>query len=957
MSAEEAMPMPVDCRGIIEDLAADFERVGRSVSATQVASMTNAQVPGWIGEAADAYTESISTLGAHARDLAPEFGRVSAALRSWGDKLGVAIDVTVPTLWDDYEKVSAAYESNIAWLSGEIERRSSTETPMSQMEVDFYQSQYVSTRDGAHEALVRDYKRAMDRLDDEAGSLASEVRGVQNGIVNPTVAEQGRDAIGAELFNDIPLVDGQATWEFAQSMAPEIADAMRQIGTSDESLEEFYNTYGRFLEDPFFANALMEEMTAEEVYAFSMKVAPEHRLSLDPESLELRDKVLAKVGTAMVLSTGGTNADPAYAANQQTFDAVRDGLIGYGGKSFDELVTEQIGDYRSTGREWFETSKYNPDRDSASIEGYSLWTQLTGVAARSNPNLALGAEFYEGPGGGPSMASDLVTWDHETGQADYAQRAGLLGAYNPALLVDGDPNVIDPLQTMYLLSDTPDALEGGEGAAATQAIEQERLASMRRFLSSGTSFDVDVNNDGKADSSMNMARYLTGNRAQSNRELLGFQDGGEAFGNMINDATQLDNGDPPAKPDAAQYPGGERSEAYQEAMNEYAAWQSDDKARAEVAAQTMAGYQDGLSRDHDTGWFENKDQVDGQDIYGYTNKNLRSWMGSIMAPHMSGIASSLGTNDALDGVVGATYTTDGHAEVNFDRVLTNRLLARGGLFSDLAFDNPAIIDEGDSDNPFDDVYENGRRPALDLLRVAAYEGYSQDLHEANGFETPEMQQREMREASTKWATATNSLFVANADRDSMVAHAMDERNRAWQDGIGAVISAVPFSEIVDNKVTGYLIGQAKDNLLEPTVGGIFRTDYEDAVSAGQSVQHFAASAQMEQALYGAVSENDSWVGEHGEVLDGREIYAANEGKKHFMNPDGTPIPYSHMDMETREQFKEFIQDDTTFPETFSAQGTELIKAEMRRRLANAAIYGEKPRQVLHDDSGAILDDN
>ena len=43
--------------------------VAKSISHTQVAQNPVDGVPGWIGEAADAYTSSIQKLGSHTRQL------------------------------------------------------------------------------------------------------------------------------------------------------------------------------------------------------------------------------------------------------------------------------------------------------------------------------------------------------------------------------------------------------------------------------------------------------------------------------------------------------------------------------------------------------------------------------------------------------------------------------------------------------------------------------------------------------------------------------------------------------------------------------------------------------------------------------------------------------------------------------------------------------------------------
>ena len=67
--------------------------------------------------------------------------------------------------------------------------------------------------------------------------------------------------------------------------------------------------------------------------------------------------------------------------------------------------------------------------------------------------------------------------------------------------------------------------------------------------------------------------------------------------------------------------------------------------------------------------------------------------------------------------------------------MVERFSGKGGLFEDLAFDQPKVIDEGDPNNPLDDQYESGRIPALKAVQISAFTNYMDEaanvLHDPN----------------------------------------------------------------------------------------------------------------------------------------------------------------------------------------------------------------------------------
>ncbi len=445
MSGADVMPLPPNVERAAYELSTDLARVTATINFTQVAMDTAAgTVPGWAGQSADAYNAEVTTLGTHARELAGVLPVPINALRDWADAVKKAIR-DVQTLQELYDEAQSSYDKKIDQLKTEAA------TALQQNQIPDAVSIANRAADARHVCdqiqadAVFDYKRIIRLLDEDASITANAVRGPLDAYIDPDTVGRGRNAISAALFYDMPMVSGQASWEHAQRViAPAIAKVIRDTDLTDAEIQTFQDKYGPMLSDPFVANALMELVTAEELYAFVGHLRID--LSQNESIPETRSNIMRALGEAMVLSTGGVNLDsPA----QASFERVRDGLLGANGETMSELVAAQISEYQSVGRTPFD--KVYGDT------GYSLFSQLTGAAAQRNTNLALGAAFYQEHDSSPSMAADMVAWDHEKGEGVSASWAAQSGK-KVGLIVGTDKSIMDPLHSMYLLSDTPDSL-------------------------------------------------------------------------------------------------------------------------------------------------------------------------------------------------------------------------------------------------------------------------------------------------------------------------------------------------------------------------------------------------------------------------------------------------------------------------------------------------------------------
>ena len=120
MSGKDVMPLPKDVRPVVDALVGDFARISKTVSFTQVAFHGGKEVPGWVGAAADAYTDQILKLGGHARKLPPAIATAIVALHEWSATVGDVIERKIPPLWDEYDGAEAEMHARQAkFIHGE----------------------------------------------------------------------------------------------------------------------------------------------------------------------------------------------------------------------------------------------------------------------------------------------------------------------------------------------------------------------------------------------------------------------------------------------------------------------------------------------------------------------------------------------------------------------------------------------------------------------------------------------------------------------------------------------------------------------------------------------------------------------------------------------------------------------------------------------------------------------
>ncbi len=947
MTGETVMPLPPDVRAAVGQLVADYRTVAKAISHTQVAENPPNGVPGWVGESADAYMGSIQKLGEHARGVPPVFASAVGVLEQWSDQVGVMITATVPELWEQYDQADREYRNALAEINHRMLENHSLGGSIPETEFATQRQQAAEVLRSTQDEVLAQYRKAMDQLDDEAQNAANALKGLQDSLVDPT-KQDSRAAVGSTLFNDIPVLDGQAEWEYAQEQAPEIAKAMRDKDLTDEELRMFSEKYADYLKDPFFVNALMEVMKPEELVEFSL------RIDMLPGSgdEEHRQRALEGIGTALVLSTGGENLSGDAAATQKSFETVREGLRTKSNEAIDELQAQQMEDLKAAGRTTYDTHDFDPKHGHTKIDGYDVMSQLMGSAASRNSELALGSGYFD-DSSGLSVAQDLVAWDHET--AGYDHHLGY--AQGPTLRVPGqsmyNPVFRDAMHSMFMLMDRPESLDLMTGDETLVSADLKRTKAIQNFLACDTPFEVDVNRDGKIDQAdvdddhlrddgaINMTRYLTGWRqsgAVGEAEYFGFQDGGETFGKIVAQSAMEQ-----PEPQAWNYPSRE------EYIHAHSRWQNvhdvlqDGKGNdaARITGNLMVGYQEGLEWDHGVGLSGNHDLYYGQDKFGYNNQALRSWMGTILAPRMDNIADSLAEPKNQFNVIGGDFV--------FDADLKDRFLGKNGLFTDLAFDNPPRNDNGTPEFKGDDYYDGpGRRaPALLNMRLAAQQYYSQAMSHASspGF---------IDAVNTRWAPAMDAIFTSNALADEQAEAAMDKVNQSWRDAISTGASLIPFSSVVDDKVANYIFDQSKSVVLPTVIDSAFPSADDSGANARLAEGHAHAEQYMKSATYTALSRVGTFPTE-GE--NSPESFCQRIESEHRFTREGKIIDYSKMTLEQQGAFEKYITElgvpssDGRIPpdERYLLNGRSL--AELTDQLNSAATERSEAQDRINNYVG------
>ena len=489
----------------------------------------------------------------------------------------------------------------------------------------------------------------------------------------------------------------------------------------------------------------------------------------------------------------------------------------------------------------------------------------------------------------------------------------------------------DPLQSLYVLSDTPDSLQYSNFASEHHALakaEQGRLSALRGFLTDETPFEVkgdwDRNGD-KSSEKIPMVRYLTGSRNYGDSGYEGFIDHGDAFGTMIEDATHP------------------LSDAEKGLLGND--WEKASNQQARVVGNFTAGYQDGLDGD--------EGKKDGaQSHFGSANSMLRSHAGMILGNWVESLAAMDG--DSAGAVGGNAHDSVGEARMGPEATqarftlspkLRDALYGKDGLFEDLAFDNPKQMGGKDTpDNPFDDTFEGGRPPALSAIEAGAYAGYKHDLSQAMASDyhvnpndtTPGPSWSDGVSGQVKkWGGLFQHIESAISDQSIAEHKAIADRNNLIRQGIDAVASTVSFDGLPGGKIVDSLASSAFEEGKNKVLDSILPTDFSDEDFSNRINHKYAATQKVSDTLVTTFTDSDEWP--NSDDKSKKELVAeflkeeASHSDPVKADKDGDLPSYNTMDDAQRGRLRDFLRERTYLKDSLDEAGDSTWSAYTKQQ--------------------------
>lgn len=921
----DALKSPESVAGASE-VASHWKAIGSAIGQTQAAQNSSVPAESWTGVAADAASSEIQALGGKLSDLSGKFAAPASALTTWEERNSQGIK-TVEGLQTQWDEAIAAYKKTMADIDARVETDKKYNPDSDRQAAE-------STLASAQEPLKKSYNDEINQLSEAANTAAKQIQETADGTISPEAVKGGRTAVGVELFgSDMPISDGAAEWDYARDVAPEMLKDIEKAANSkeyltEEQVKELQKKWGKDLQNPFCVQAMSDAYREKhggkgefsEVLNKLVINTSGDPYCPDESERATRNSLVKDIGTAMVLSTGGVNAsDSESIGRSETYAQMRDHLYGQDGKTtISTMEKANIKSFEATAKDEFPRSPSG----GSTMQGYQIFTRATAYAGVKNPDLAFGQAIYEG--GDKSFASKLVQYDHDY-EAGVRQGRNSLGFMNLVHYTPADEAAFeqcnDPLQSLYVLSDTPDSLQYSNFASEHRALaqaEQGRLSALRGFLTQDTPFELDGDwdHDGKDKSEkIPMVRYLTGSRNYGESEYEGFIDHGDAFGTMIEDATHP------------------LSDAEKGLLGDD--WKKASNQQASVVGNFTAGYQDGLDGD--------EGKKDGaQSHFGSANSMLRSHAGMILGNWAESLAAMDGDDAGAVGgnahdSVGEARMSSGATQARFtlSPKLRDALYGKDGLFEDLAFDNPKQLGGKDTpDNPFDDTFEGGRPPALSAIEAGAYAGYKHDLGQAMASDyhvnpndtTPGPSWSDGVSGQVKkWGGLFQHIESAISDQSVAEHKAIADRNNLIRQGIDAVASTVSFDGLPGGKIVDSLASSAFEEGKNKVLDSILPTDFSDEDFSNRINHKYAATQKVSDTLVTTFTDRDEWP--NSDDKSKKELVAeflkeeASHSDPVKADKDGDLPSYNTMDDAQRGRLREFLKERTYLKDSLDEAGS------------------------------------
>lgn len=893
-SGEKNLPQIPNVMAEFQDIIEDLNKIAGGYTQTQLMTVS---VPRevWDGAAKAAYTRDLEVLKGKMEQMRASVDQCKDCLKNVKDKVSKA-RTAIPGLQARWDEAENTYNANVAGV-----KRSRVTEPMDIARNEYLMQKFENDRDAVQQECLKEYKKYINDIDEESKSAANKISALMSALVPPHV-RKSRSAIGAAYLADMPLVGGQARWDYAHEAAPHIAKVIEDKNLTVAKVKKLMDAYGYDLGDPFVAAAVSERVGTEKILECSLRLS-----ALRGENRDLSEKAMCSMGTMLALYSGGSNLDGMHCAEQNSFETVRKGLKTADGRSLAEVTQARMEELKAVGRKKYSIYDYvKKSTNHDYIIGYDIFSQMTGFTAKRNPNLTLGGEFFSKLPSGPSVAHDIVAWDNEVKSWSYHMGYGRRPIlFTDKLRVEKNYEFRDAIHSMLLLMDRPEYIEKNlskfpriSNYTALIEAENRRFDSLQRFMTSHTTFDVDVTGDGKPDHArIDMTRYLTGHRQSVPVSYYsGFQDGGEIYGKVIKQLSAPGDA-APEKPARWQYSDPAKYEQDYKAWEERAkVWKGRNSRATEIAGGFLYGYQEGLESPAGG-------KVNGQDAFGYYNKNLRSWAGMILAPHIDGITASMqGHYSNYFGTVDGAF--DRRSSIQFGRDFARRITSSDGVFVDMGFDSLSGNAGSKVSFPSD---TDKRPPAMDAMLAVTQEGYSRDMEYAiiSG------KKENVTGVINKWAPMVRTCFTAPKHANIEVFEELEKRNQRWQKDIKNGFGAIPYSNWAGKGVS-YILDQGQKVMLPNVLENYLPTNAGYQARLDGMKAENTANTYMKQVLYSTIAEHGDFNhSEDGKPSEAKLFTKNNDSLDMFINNDGKVVSYDKMTIKQKKFYEDSINPQDT----------------------------------------------
>ncbi|MGC5627274.1 hypothetical protein ACPYO6_03360 [Georgenia sp. Z1344] len=451
------------------------------------------------GLSSDAIDTELSILSGHVQTAAENMG--GAGTHIWD--VGAAFETCESTI----EGLQTEWDEVDTWFNNSLD----------QINTDPYYTDPANQRDKAEaiesidlqresrrEDMKDRYDTALDTLGESMSTAASKLTELTDGFV-PAAQQGSATDIAAAMTAGTTISDGSRRDHVADEQAEDAEELLEQAENGDqEAAQEFVDTYGDLVDDPYFATALMERLGTDGLNQASMQIME----FIDtgegyPELQQQYRDLFGVLGGAYTTSAGDLSGmDPSTREDTETW---RD---------------QWLEDLQTSGREGYNPvtgEPYEEGMDGTVMYGYDIQSQLLAAGLAGDPNASVARDYME------TVGVDMVEWDQwltETypHRSNYSHMGNSMYDFGESPLGDLHPTDPrrDPLHNLLQAA--------GRSEEATYGLLLEDIPA----------------GDGQTQSIMEY--YLHGRSDASNGMVMGMTDFGTTMGDVL-ESYSLDNTD------------------------------------------------------------------------------------------------------------------------------------------------------------------------------------------------------------------------------------------------------------------------------------------------------------------------------------------------------------------------------------------------------------------------------